>query len=403
MGVINRMLGREKRANTTIKSSDPYLASWFGSRNGTGAYVNPEDAGGLAVAYACISLIATTLASMPLRLHKRDENGGRLVADDHPLHGVLHDLASDDLPAFEAREMLIAQLLTSGNAFAEIEWNGRGQCTALKPIHYSHVTTEITKGKPRYLVQTKDGRRVLLRDEMLHLRHRRGPDGVNGLGPIQLARGAFNLSLEQSKQAHKMAERALRPSGVLNLAHAIGSDGKEGILDKIAEKAEDSSGRGGILVIDGGSTWQPTAFAPKDAEFLDSRKLSNLDIARIFHCPPTTVGIVDNATYSNVFGENQAFVSRCLAPLAKRIEQALNAALLPEGSRAKLYVEHDLSALLRGDLATRYTAYSQARQAGFMSVNDIRARENMPRVENGDDLLQPLNMTTLGAKNADVE
>lgn len=123
-----------------------------------------------------------------------------------------------------------------------------------------------------------------------------------------------------------------------------------------------------------------------------------MDIARIFNVPPSTVGITDNATYSNVDGESRALVVRCLAPMAKRIEQAMNAALLTTESRKRLFIEHDLAGLMRGDLKARYEAYRVGREWGWLSPNEIRALENMPQIKGGDEYLSPLNMTPLGAR-----
>lgn len=129
--------------------------------------------------------------------------------------------------------------------------------------------------------------------------------------------------------------------------------------------------------------------------------MSDLAIARIFGVPPTAIGIVEHATFSNVDGETRALVSRCLAPMARRIEQSLNAALLPPVARRTLFAEHDLAGLLRGDLATRYEAYATGRNNGFLSANEIRGWENLPMIEGGDTYLQPLNMDDANAANVE--
>ena len=151
-----------------------------------------------------------------------------------------------------------------------------------------------------------------------------------------------------------------------------------------------------MLVLDGGAEWRTQSISSKDAEFLESRKLSNLDVARVFNVPPTAIGIVDNATYSNVEGETRALVTRCLASMARRIEQAMNSALLTTEGRRRYFIEHDMGALLRGDLGTRYEAYRVGREAGFLSVNEIRRLENLPPVPGGNGHLQPMNMIELG-------
>lgn len=104
---------------------------------------------------------------------------------------------NDQMTAFEGREFLIVSLLTTGNAYARIEYNGRGQVTALHPIHPANITVEkLESGRLRYISTTERGQRsVHIQDEILHIRYRLGPDGVMGVSPIQLARETFALAL----------------------------------------------------------------------------------------------------------------------------------------------------------------------------------------------------------------
>ncbi len=183
--------------------------------------------------------------------------------------------------------------------------------------------------------------------------------------------------------------------------NAIPGDKKDAALEKLRQKVESNSAVSGVMVLDGGADWKSFSFSSKDAEFLDSRKLNNLDICRIWGVPPTAAGITDNATYSNSDQESRALVVRCLAPMAKRLEQAMNAALLTDTSRQTLFIEHDLAGLLRGDMKARYESYRIGREWGWLSPNEIRGWENMPEIENGDEYLSPLNMTIVGDRQPD--
>ncbi len=398
MSLFSRFLGRERRE--TVAVSDPYLSEFLGYRTDGTGFVDHNRASGLAVAQACISVISQNLAAMPMNVYKRSENGGRERATTHPLYSVLHDRFNPQMTAFEGREFLTVSLLTQGNAYARIETNMRGQVTALYPLYPSLVTVErLESGRLRYRVSDTKGRTsVHIQDEILHLRYRLASDGVTGASPIQLARETFSLALTQQDQAARQAGKAFRPEGALVFPQTIGGDKKADALDKLRTRVEGDVNTSGILVLDGGGEWKPLSLSSKDAEFLDSRKLSNMDVARTFNVPPTVVGITDNATYSNVDGESRALVVRCLAPMARRIEQAMNAALLTTESRKRLFVEHDLAGLLRGDLKARYEAYRIGREWGWLSPNEIRGWENLREIDEGDEYLSPLNMTELGQR-----
>lgn len=387
-----------KKTETRIASSDPFLGEFLGARWQGRADI--EKASGHAVAHRCISVIAETLSAVPLKVYRKTDDGGREPAQEHPLYAVLHDQAAPTLTAFEAREWLLASTLTYGNAYARIERNGRGQVVGLHPLVAGSVTVEKLKsGRLRYKhAQPDGGTETLLQEEVLHLRYRTR-DGVLGLSPIQIAAAAFGLALAQQDTAGAAAENSFRPAGALVFPDKLSGAGKESVIDKFRERFVGQLKANEVMVLDGGAKFETFSFNSKDSEFLESRKLSNLDICRVFGVPPSVAGITDDATYSNIGEESRALVARCLAPWAKRVEQAMNSALLSPDARRALYVEHDLSALLRGDLVSRYDAYRVGREGGWLSSNEIRGFENMSRIPDGDTYVQPMNMGALGGAN----
>lgn len=393
----DRLTGRETRNRATV-AHDPYLATVMPHRAALGGSVDTDRASGLSVAHACVQAVAATLAGMPAPLYRQRDDGGRVVAEDHPLQHVLNVHASDGMTAFEFREALTASVLTHGNGFARIAWNGRGQVTALHILDPRSVGVEVLEGgRRRYRVTDPRGRSLThTQGEMLHVRYRIGRDGVTGMSPIALAAQTFGTGLDQQDQARRQAAAGDRPQGVLSFRDPVGHEAKAGMLDALGAKAEAVGRAGGVLVLDGGVTWAPMQFSAKDAEFLESRRMTDLAIARVFGAPPTAVGITDHATYANADAEARALVQRALAPMARRLEAAMNAALLTATTRRTHHVEHDLSALLRGDMTARFEAYRVGREAGFLSPNEIRAFEGLGPIEGGDTYVQPLNMGALG-------
>lgn len=380
----------------TRAAPDP---SWAALQTGAlGGHVDPDRASRHAVALRCVQVQAENLAAVPLNLYRRTADGGRDRAVDHPLQGVLHDQPRDGMTAFEAREFLIASLLIHGNGFARKTMNGRGQVTRLDPLDPRAVQVQrLQTGRLRYRVTEPNGSTyTLTADEVLHLRYRLDRDGIMGLSPLRLAAQTMSTALAQSEQAYAQASKGFRPAGALVFPDKLAKEQAGEIRDRFRDKMLGAMGTGELLVLDGGVQFQPFSIPAKDAEFLESRKLGNEDVARIFGVPPTVLGIMTNATYSNSDQESRALVVRCLAPLAKRVEQAMTASLLPPSSRASLFIEHDLSGLLRGDQGARYDAYQKGLEWGFLSVNEVRARENLPRIAEGDQYRAPLNMAALG-------
>lgn len=399
MSILGRLFGTETRSDD-LRLSDPRLAEVFGMHGSTGNVTPDNVLSNLAVAARCVALRSELMASVGLFLFRRTEDGGRERASDNPLYAVLHDLANPNMTAFEAREFLIRSLDLTGNAFARIETNARGQVAALYPLAPTTVAVErLPSGRLRYRVsQPAGGTIVLVQEEVVHVR---GPsrDGVLGLSPIHIARGALSFALSNNETAKSLAENAHRPSGMLSYAGKLSNDSRES-LRRSMDGFMGSKNAGKMLVLDGDVKFEQLAFSPEDAEFLDSRKLGNEDVARIFGLPPTSVGITDKATYSNTEQEGRALVQNAIGPLAKRVEAALCRCLLTDAGRRGLYIEHDLDSLLRGDVAARFEAYRIGREIGALSPNDIRRRENEPPIPNGDTYHQPSNWVPLGSQPA---
>ncbi len=394
MRFLARILGRETR--NAPKSADAFLADHFAGRGMAGRAGPLETVSTLAVAARCVSLRSTTLASVGLHLYRRDVNGGRSRADDDPLYGVLHDAFNPNLSAYEGREFLIRSLDLYGNAYAVIERNGRGQVTALHPVPPPSVTPELlASGRMRYRVHHGQHKGVFLQEDVLHMR---GPsqDGLLGRSPIQIAAGALGIAIAQRETQSSLLDNSLRPSGLISFPEKL-SDAAKSSVAGAAQKFTGPSNAGRVMVMDGGAKYEPMTFTPHDAQFLEQTRLANEDVARIFDCPPTAVGITDKATYSNSEHEGKALVSMCLGPLAARIEAAMARCLLTDTGRRTLYIEHDLSGLLRGDVKSRFEAYRIGREIGALSANDVRRRENEPPIAGGDTYHMPANWTGLAA------
>jgi HK97 family phage portal protein len=388
------MFGIEKRSGDPFV--DPYWANWVALR-GPGMPSPDNVLSNLAVAARCVALRSEILASVPLHLYRRTPDGGRERADDNPLYGVLHDIANATQSAFEAREYLVRCLDLWGNAYARVAHNARGQVVELIPCLVGDCQVErLPNGRVRYKVFNGRRTETLLQEEVLHIR---GPtrDGVLGWSPIQIARASLSLAIGQSQTAQSFSDNAMRPSGLMSYPQALSFEQKNQVRDLAHSIYAGPQNAGKMMIADAGAKYEKLSFSPEDSQFLEQRKLSNEDIARIFGCPPTSVGLTDRATYSNTEQESRALVANCIGPLAARIEAAMGRCLLTDVSRRTYYIEHDLDGLLRGDMKTRYESYRLARETGIYSVNDVLRRENEPPLgPEGDIHHMPANWIELG-------
>ena len=87
-----------------------------------------------------------------------------------------------------------------------------------------------------------------------------------------------------------------------------------------------------------------------------------------------------------VADEFERFLKVDLAPRLSRIEASFRRD--PDLFNGDLFPQFLMDAVLRPDAKTRYESYRLARQGGWLTPNEIREREDLPRVEGGDDIQQ---------------
>lgn len=376
----------------------PHLAqAMAGNANTTGRPVTPATAVGSTAVWAAIRIISESIATLPLRVYER-RNGGRVIATEHPLYPILHDRPNPRQTAVEYREQQLASLLLWGNAYTWIDRYPSGRPRYLWPIRPDRVTARIdvaTENDPVpslvYVVSTHDGgQRVYSADEILHVRGL-SSDGLMGLSPIAVHRDAVGLEQAEREFAGRFFGNNGRPGGVLKVAGRLSNDAAVRLKQswETAHRGLENAHR--VAVLEEGIEWQSMGMPLQDAQFVEQRRFSIEEIARIFRVPLHLMGDLQRATYSNIEHQSIEFVVHTIRPWCVRLEQAY-ATLLYPSERQALYVEHSVDALLRGDIKSRYDAYAVARQWGWLSVNEIRALENLNSVGvDGDSLIQPLN------------
>ncbi|RYG75568.1 MAG: phage portal protein, partial [Alphaproteobacteria bacterium] len=155
----------------------------------------------------------------------------------------------------------------------------------------------------------------------------------------------------------------------------------------LQEKFVGAMNDGRPMLLDNGMKWDQLTINPEDAQMLETRRFSVEEIARVFGVPPHMIGHTENSTSWGTGLEQQTlgFVKFTLRRRLERIEQSLEKQLLTAQDRAAgVTIEFNLEGLLRGDSANRATFYREMTQIGVMTINEVRALENLPPVEGGD-------------------
>lgn len=366
----------------TTPAYDTYYDRLTGFPGVAGVDVNTTTAEGISAVYACVAAISETVGSLPLDVYRNTDNG-REKAKSHPLYRLLHDAPNNYQTALEFREQMQRHVLLRGNAYAEIVWNPNGSVKALLPMHPDSVTVlRSSLGNLVYdHVDGKGNQRRLLADEVLHLRYH-SDDGILGRSPIQVARDTIGLALAERTHGAKMFEQGTKLSGVIETAPGTTKEQAGQIRESWAAGQSGVSNHGKTAVLPQGATFKTVSMTLEDAEWIQARRLSIVEVARLFRVPPVMIGDMEAANYSNVVELARFFVTNTLRRHLVMWEQAINRACI---TNPAFFVEHNVEGLLRGDSLARANFYQRGIEDGWMLRSEVRRIENLPAIEGIDD------------------
>ena len=368
---FSRLFRARDKPSDAISSAPAF---YFGS-SGAGKSVTVSSAIQMSTVYACVRVIAETIASLPLHVYEVTGKGN-MKATEHPLYRVLHDEPNLEMTSFILRETMLSHLLLWGNSYCQIIRSGRTQVIGLYPLMPDHMEVDRdSSGNLKYTYTTSEGRTILLSaDDVLHIPGL-GFDGVMGYSPIALERNAIGLGLAAEEYGGKFFANGARPSGVLTHPNTV-KDPKR-LRESWNTAYGGSANANKVCILEEGMTYAPISIPNSEAQFLETRKFQVEEICRIFRVPPHLVCNLDRATFSNIEHSSIDFAVHTIRPWLVRIEQAINRALFSDQEKARFFVRFNIDGLMRGDYKSRMEGYAIARQNGWMSSNDIRELENL--------------------------
>lgn len=361
-----------------------------------GVRVTPGRALGIPAALAAVRLISESVSALPLSLYRRQPTGGRERAREHPLQQLLHEGPADGVTPYQLKECLMLGLLLHGNGYALISYDKRGLPVSLQPLPAESVSVEQDAGTGRvsYKLSTFKGTVELSKDEVLHV-----PglsfDGIRGVSVISLAREALGTGIAEIQHGSSFFSNAAMPAGVLTHPGLLSEAGLGNLRQSFEDRYKGSRNANKTLILEEGMTFSQLQFSQKDSQFIESRNFTVREIARIFRVPPALIGDIEKASYSSQEAQALEFLVYTLRPWLTRIQESIDCQLLTTSEKQTYYSEFNANDLLRTTAKERFESYQTALTAGWLSVNEVRALENLPAVPGGDAYMYQLNLGKL--------
>ena len=365
-------------------------------RADSGERVDEKSAMQIATVYACVRLLAETVAGLPLHLYKftdKDEKG-KEKAKDHPLYKLLYRQPNPEMTSFSFREVMMTHLLLYGNCYSQVIRDGRNQILSLYPLLPENVEVDRDeKGQIFYIYHAytdekpgENNRDIYFRrDEIFHVPGL-GFNGLVGFSPIAMMKNALGTTLAVERYGSSFFRNGAQPSGVLEHPGVLKDPSK--IRENWSAVYGGPNNAHKVAVLEEGMQYKAISLPPEDSQFLSTRQFGVNEICRIFRVPPHMVQDLEHATFSNIEHQSIDFVVHTLTPWLVRFEQAIVKDLLLEDEKDEYFPKFNVDGLLRGDYQSRMQGYATGISNGFLSPNDIHRLENMdliPAEKGGDD------------------
>lgn len=383
MSLLRR--GFEQRSIGQFNNYVTPFTSMYGQTSvstAAGERVDEVTALGLTVVLRCVTLLADTVASLPLRAY-RLRAGGRSMIE------VPAVLRSPDVEStgFELVHSTMASLGLHGNAYLYLDFDSRGNVIGITPLHpyQMQVLADKSAERRRYLHLGTE----IPNEQLVHIRWFTPPQSLVGVSPLIQSRQIIGLGLAMDRFLAGFYGDGATPSSVLESEKDLTTD-QARVLQATWEAQHRKHRRPAVL--SGGLKWRATTQSASDSQMIETREQIVRDVARIYGIPSHLIGAMgDNQTYQNVEQASLNYLMHTVTPWLRRLEIAFSR-ILPAGTD----VAFDTSALLRTDALTRAQVGRIQVESGTRSPNELRLLDGLEPYTGGDEFHQSLQGTVTG-------
>jgi HK97 family phage portal protein len=387
---------REQRAsvsNGVAVSDSAGLSSLFNLQGMSIGGVTVTEASALtfAAVWACVLAISQDIAALPCQLF-RETSAGKERVLTHPASRLLNLQANPLINAMPFRQAMTATVLLHGNAYARIVRNGLQYATACYYYHPSQTTVFKGDDEQLYYLFAGDGK-IYPASEVIHLRGMvLDPNGILGKSVLRVASETVGQALAAQRTGSQFYANGARVSGTLETDKKLADKDAERLGARFASAYGGSNNAGKVVLLEEGLKFKTVGLPPGDAQFLETRKFSWLEVCAFYRVPPHKTGNLERSTNNNIEQQSIDYVQNTLTPWVVNFEQEYRLKLLRTDEVETCFFRHNIAALLRADSAARGEYYAKMLQNGVYSINEVRNMEELNPVDGGERRYVQVNL-----------
>tara|TARA_R100001369_G_scaffold81040_2_gene111741 strand:+ start:762 stop:1964 length:1203 start_codon:yes stop_codon:yes gene_type:complete len=353
----------------------------------------------LTAVWSAIRLLSESVSTLPISVYTRESNGDKLEDTNSPIYKLLKFKPNFYQDKVSFLEYVMLSILTDGNSYVQIVRNNSGTPIQLLPINPTEVTVVTNNNELFYQV---DSGSVLDSSDVLHIKTLTD-DGITGISPVQQCAKSLKWSEHLEDFANTFFSNGAKPSSILQTEKALSDSALQRLKTSFNNNYSHLKNSNSTIILEEGLTFKPISLSPDQAQFLASREFSIAEVSRIFRVQPHLLMDLTKSSFNNIEMQSQEFLTYTLMPYINRIETQMNLKLFRTNELGNTYVEFNVNGLLRGDAKTRNEAYKTAITNGYMSINEVRRKENLNSIEGGDKHFMQMNMTTIEKIGTDAD
>lgn len=343
----------------------------------------------LSAVYRCVEVITNGVASLPVKLYRIDGSGYKHELTDD-LSYILGKKPNKKMNAFTFYKLIVKDILMNGNAYALIIREG-GKVTALQYVPAGLVSPIDRIDRIEYMVTGIKG--VVRQEDILHFMNFTD-NGIIGISVLTHARRVLGIADAGDKSAENFYKSGGCTSGFLKFEGPSSGKQREEILSAWNQATGGpNNGPNGIAVLPANVNYTQLSVDPADAQLLESREFSVVEICRFFGVHPNMCFDLTHASYNNSEMAELEFLNDTLRPILTKIEMEMEIKLFNKDDKKD--IKFDVNELLRTDKKSQAEYFTKLFNLGVLSPNDIRKELDMDEVEGGDIHVAQVNLTSI--------
>lgn len=357
-----------------------------GRQTKAGVRITNRTALSISMVWSCVKVLSESLSGLPLKLYEDRQGGRQMISGNDRMLKLLRK-PNPYMTMLNFLKFVVVNMALRGNAFALIERNGQGDVIGLVPLDGRTVKID-TEDDLLYTVTPAEGDPFPVSPEnMLHFKLF-SLDGIVGLSPLEYQAETMGLAKAGQQWSARFMRKGGFTGGYVIYDGFLTEQQQEQILKRFPDvRKADTDDIGKMAILQGGPKIHPAGITQKDAQFIESQQFQEEALAGIYGVP---LWLANRAGKTSIMGSNLeqqliGFITFGLKPYIDTIEDELNVKLFGATGR---FLEFVVEGLMRADSAGRSTYYGGALGgsggSGWMTINEVRAKENLPPLE-GDE------------------